>query len=560
MKKNPIKLTSIFILYIFCALTITGNSQNTIGTIQNDSDSFDGYTLFTPNSNLIPNSTYLVNNCGEVINEWVSNFKGQGADLLMPDGSLFRASFDNQSTLIYAGNTGRIEHYDWDGSLIWGYTYSDTDFSFHHDYFPLPNGNILMIVAERMTNAQAVQAGRDPSNLIQGDLYNERIIEIQPVGTNSATIVWEWSLWDHLIQDFDPSKDNFGIVEDHPEKLDINFIGFSNNNADWTHLNSIDYNEDLDQIVISARFTSELYIIDHSTTIAEAASSSGGNVGKGGDFLYRWGNSQAYKRGTGIDQKLFGQHSVHWIPDGLPDSGKLMIFNNGFMRGYTTVEFLEPPLNVVDNSYDIVSNMPFGPVNGIIRYEDPTNQTDFFAPFLSSAYQLPNGNIIVNNGPVGQLFEANLANEKVWEYISPVLLDGTILSQEDSPAGINSRFFRARRYDPNYAAFDGRDLTPSAPIENNPILANCQLLSITDQDISNNINIYPNPTKGIININTSISLESYSIYDISGKRITNNTLRNLQNIDVRNLSKGLYFIELNEKDSRAVIRKKFIKH
>ncbi|GIR57077.1 MAG: hypothetical protein CM15mP64_4890 [Candidatus Neomarinimicrobiota bacterium] len=38
-------------------------------------------------------------------------------------------------------------------------------------------------------------------------------------------------------------------------------------NGDWKHLNSIDYNEDLDQIIISSRHHDEIYIIDHSTTM-----------------------------------------------------------------------------------------------------------------------------------------------------------------------------------------------------------------------------------------------------------------------------------------------------
>ena len=35
-------------------------------------------------------------------------------------------------------------------------------------------------------------------------------------------IVWEWHLSDHLIQDFDAKKSNYGKPGDHPELLDFN--------------------------------------------------------------------------------------------------------------------------------------------------------------------------------------------------------------------------------------------------------------------------------------------------------------------------------------------------
>ena len=73
----------------------------------------------------------------------------------------------------------------------------------------------------------------------------------------------------------------------------------------------------------------EIYIIDHSTTTLEASEHSGGNSGMGGDILYRWGNPEAYRAGTNNDQKLFGQHDVQWIESNRPNSGELIVFNNG---------------------------------------------------------------------------------------------------------------------------------------------------------------------------------------------------------------------------------------
>lgn len=70
------------------------------------------------------------------------------------------------------------------------------------------------------------------------------------------------------------TKDNYGVISDNPQLLDINFVGRSENKADWLHANSMQYNELLDEIIISFQGTSEFFIIDHSTTTAEAASNS----------------------------------------------------------------------------------------------------------------------------------------------------------------------------------------------------------------------------------------------------------------------------------------------
>ena len=92
------------------------------------------------------------------------------------------------------------------------------------------------------------------------------------MGIDNAEIVWQWSFWDHMIQDYDPNKANYGVVAEHPELLDVNFIdsvGGASGGRDWLHCNGIDYNAHLDQIAISCKNTNEIYIIDHSTTTEE---------------------------------------------------------------------------------------------------------------------------------------------------------------------------------------------------------------------------------------------------------------------------------------------------
>ncbi len=71
-----------------------------------------------------------------------------------------------------------MELFDWDNNLLWEYNYSSPNHTQHHDVYPLPNGNILMLALSIMTSSEAVQAGRDPSLISEGEIFNEQILEL----------------------------------------------------------------------------------------------------------------------------------------------------------------------------------------------------------------------------------------------------------------------------------------------------------------------------------------------------------------------------------------------
>jgi hypothetical protein len=318
--------------------------------------------------------------------------------------------------------------------------------------------------------AEAIAAGRDPAALLLSTvpLWPEHIIEVEPVGATGGNIVWEWHLWDHLIQDFDGTKANFGVVADHSELVNINFR--RNDSADWIHMNSIDYNADLDQLVVSSPFLNEFWILDHSTTAAEAASHAGGDSGMGGDILYRWGNPQSYGAGTSTDQQLFNQHDVSWIPPGLPGAGNILLFNNGLGRTPDQFSSLEEIITTVDVNGDYpqpASGTPHGPIAPTWHYEDPV-PTDLYSSGLSGAQRLPNGNTLSVDGRAGRLFEIDDLGDRHWLYVNPVGSTGPV-PQLQTPAG--NFTFRATRYLPSYLGFVGRDLSPKGMIELVPVPA-----------------------------------------------------------------------------------------
>ncbi|WP_204346323.1 aryl-sulfate sulfotransferase [Psychroserpens algicola] len=529
-------------------------AQNTVGTVSITEEAFEAYTLIS-----IHTKAYLINNCGEVINEWNSSYLPGNAVYLLPNGNLLRAGRleDGSSNIIFGGLGGIIELFDWDGNIIWSYTYSTNEFRQHHDVFPMTNGNILILAATVLTEAEAIAAGRDPNLLSQSRLFNEQIIEVEPIGANQGNIVWEWNFKDHLIQDFDNTKANFGDVALTPGKLDINFLNGGNGGSNWLHVNSIQYDQNLDQIVISSRNLSEIYIIDHSTTTAEAATDSGGNYGRGGDFLYRWGNPQAYRQGSETDRVLYGQHYPHYIPDGLNDAGKLMIFNNGNGRTpeYSEVLIVNPPTSS-PGFYSYTTNTAYGPTSSDYSYSDQsTDPSEFYSSILSSAQRLPNGNTLVCEGRFGEIFEIDDNENIVWEYINPIDgVDGTASMQGGERPSINS-LFRATKYAPDFPAFAGRDLSPSPPLEFNPNITACQNLSTTDIDISS-ISLYPNPASDYIHITSQYPVDKLELYSVLGKKVHEVTLSN--SIDVSAVKSGVYFLQIHFKHKR--ISKKIIKH
>jgi hypothetical protein len=536
-----------FLVLICFLISFSICSQNTVGTILNSTASYKAYTLFT-----VKKETYLINNCGQVINQWSSDYNSGKSVYLLEDGNLLRASAGpNPGNIAIPGVGGRLELFDWEGNVLWQYVYSNLDASQHHDIYPMPNGNILILAASILTDVAAIQLGRNPSNLNSNQLYNEHILEIEPQGTNDVNIIWRWDFKDHLTQDFDNTKDNFAVISENTQLMDINFLGESNGNANWMHINSVQYNEDLDQIILGSKTLSEFYIIDHSTTTAQAASHSGGIYGKGGDLLYRWGNPQAYKQGDENDQKLFGQHNPHWIPNGLLDEGKIILFNNGvhLTTPHSEINIISPPTSA-PGIYIKNNTTSFGPENPDYTYTSAIN-TDFYSPILSSAQRLQNDNILICEGTSGRFFEIDSNNEIVWEYISPIS-SGTILTQGETPSSNN--VFRAKKYALNYAGFANKDLTPGDPIEIDFDISNCNTLS-TPKIYLSSITAYPNPVKNMLSFDSNDLIEKIEVFNSIGKKVI--TQFNKNKIDFSNITKGIYHIKIYL--NQQIITKKVLK-
>jgi len=333
----------------------------------------------------------LINIDNEIIQEW--EIPRLLKSYLNQDSSLYSFSRVNNESFF-------IQLIDWDGNQLWSYLLEEDICRLHHEQEILPNGNILCLCRETISNEENI--------FFDNDLEIDKIIEIEPVGNNEANIIWEWHFYDHLIQDSDIDSPEYGDIFQNPQLLNINL---SNNYNDYTHINCIDFNPELNQILMSSRTLNEIYIIDHSTTTYEASGHSGGIYNMGGDILYRWGNPLNYNRGDIMDQKLFAPHGVNWIENNSPGGGNILLFNNNHSEGSSAViEFQSPVSN--NGFYPLINDEPYGPYDFIWVY-----QSDFYSQTHSGAFRLPNGNTFITSFIDNRVFEVDHEGIIQWEYI-----------------------------------------------------------------------------------------------------------------------------------------------
>ena len=478
--------------------------------------SFDGYALYNKQNQ---NTAYLIDKDGSIAHSWSCSVPCNYSVKLKENGNIVRGGVYSGNQLNGAAVGGMVQELDANANVVWEYVYSNSNHVSHHDFCLLPNGNVILIGWEVMSTAELLQAGASSTN---SEKWPTHFVELQPDGNGSASIVWEWHIKDHFIQDHDASKDNYGVVASNPQLMDINAIsgggggGPGGGGGDWFHANGIDYNEDLDQLVFSARLASEIFVIDHSTTTAEAASHSGGNSGMGGDFLYRWGNPSNYGISGGQTVPA-AVHDPRWIKSGRPNEGYIQLFNNeGGSGGSSVVDAINPP---VSGYLFTLSGSSYGPTSYDWRHECLANSTG-----QSASDRMTNGNTFVNVSNQ-YMYEVDANDNLVWQY--------------------NAGPTKAFRYECDFVGLEA--LLGADP---------CGLLSI-DEETLNSIEFYPNPSSdGLFKID---GVDIYgsdlkiTVLDVYGKTIAE--LENSEVIDLSNMQNGVYYVRLVFNGSDAVTKK-----
>ena len=490
------KFLLLFLLYTqFCT------SQD--GILLNTSDATNGYSLFTAQGR-----TYLVDNCGEIVNSWSIPFAVRHCKLL-PDGNI-----------LYMSN-GTIEERNWDDQFIKSILLNGVGLILEYEVIKLKNGNYLCVGREQVSLQKFEEYGYDIP--FTNPTLSDVVIEVDG---NNGEVVWRWNLFDHVIQDKFPNKRGYGVLKDNPGKIDINAIS----TVDWNFtesfmINGMDYNEELDQIVLSVRKIGEIVIIDHSTTTEQAKGSTGGKYNKGGDLLYRYGNPANYDRAPESSRQLYFQHNPNWIKYG-EHKDKIMVFNNLLSKeSYSTVQIIDPPIKS-DGSYAIENDQPYMPLTPTVEYGTTQNKVKIWSGYTSGAKVLPNGNIVITEGRTAKIYEIDPDGNVLWNYAVP----------------LSGYLFRSERYSHDYPAFIGKQLTPMGNVESPPSNYACSLYSSTNETVADN-KVFYKQYPDHINISSSIDFEMRA-YNLQGQLLSTLPSRNQQIDWIHNLSDQIVILQV----------------
>jgi len=545
MCNKSLYLKYTIVIYVFAIFQHFTFAQNTVGLIESDQSLlYDGYTLLYPN---FQSNIYLINNCGQVVHEWINNedYIPYGSAYLLENGNIVYTKYEQIPFTNFFNtfdpNTRYIDMKDWEGNMIYSYQSKDDNILFHHDFYPMENGNLLIIAYEKLTFEEAILFGRDSTLIPHDTLWSDLIIEVNPF---EDTIVWKWHAKDHLIQNLDSTKNNYGELHENPGLININNLSFSER-LDIMHLNSIDYNPTLDQILVSSPYYNEIWIIDHSTTSNEASEHTGGNSNKGGDLIYRWGNSKNYSSKEVTTQFLFFQHNARWInKDSNAQNSSfcdISIFNNRVENSYSAGLIIRPEFDFGSWEYKVDDNI-FLPNDIKFQITHPIEE-NIYSRTISSFQVLSDENYLILDGDDGTIYELTSDQSIIFKYIIP-FNQGMPLTQGDQVENIKNNTFSIKKYPAEYGAFDNKNLSSIGYLELEPNESFCSLISVNSSNpIDDDIILFPNPARDFIYLNKSISeVNQIQIINLYSQQINFSIIEN--RISLEGFFPGFYVVTI----------------
>jgi len=361
--------------------TLAYPTLSQLGLITNKAGVEPGYVIFgAPDGR-----GYAIDVKGQVANKWNAPSAGEELGYVRPlaNGNLLAATHakrgGDRPDAWPAGGDAIIEMTQ-DGREVWRYT-SEANVSLHHDMERMDSGDTMMVCSRDLDRPAISKRLLTDDCLLEADA--------------SGKAVWDWQTADHLDELELPAQAKADILAGkgttRPGAQDAK--GF-----DYLHMNAAspipasaghtDPRFRAGNFIVSYRNISTIAVVDHASK----------------KIVWKM-------TGTSI-----GQHNPHFIPSGVPGTGHILLFDNGFV---------DPESNPIHVSSRMNSRvLEINPLDNSIVWDYGATKSNrpiwtFFSHFISSAQRQPNGNTLICEGANGRIFEVKPDGEIVWEFVNP---------------------------------------------------------------------------------------------------------------------------------------------
>lgn len=198
----------------------------------------------------------------------------------------------------------------------------------------------------------------------------------------------------------------------------------------------------------------------------------------------------------------------------------------------------------------------------LVNPNDPSGSTSRSVPFIEFTFNMESDKLEVDISGYCNVTSAKyVANETDFEVVE---IGATTLSDcgEDEETDyfrpITGNFYMQQPAEKvNYQITENQKGLWLWVDETHQLFFSEKVLSVEENELEKVVNIYPNPSKGIVNIDvesTSIEILEVSIFDIQGREIIKK-INNLKAIDISKVSSGVYFLKVKSSNNTSIIKK-----
>jgi len=300
----------------------------------------------------------LINMEGEVVHDW------SHPDLVEWEHAEMLENGDLMVILLRRG----VFRLDWNGNLVWSAAVAA-----HHDVCVAPDGDVLTLVIEEVT---VPEISAEP-------IESDAIVTLDAAGRVTDT----WHLHEHRdeLARWCPPEALTSVSKDVPDN-------------DWSHSNTLELitENPIHERLAAFRPGNLLFCVRNLDFV-------GIIDGETGEIVWGWG--------PGV---LDHPHQPTLL-----ENGNILVFDNGFFRGFSRIVEYDPLAERIVWEYR------------------PEIASEFFSRGRGSCQELPNGNVLITESGNGRVFEVTREGRIVWSYFN-----------RERDRNRRGTFYRTIRYEP----------------------------------------------------------------------------------------------------------------